>query len=189
MDDRRTVPGMTDMSVMSQYFETMRHFLETQERVMASYLGDAPSARPAVRGRPVAMPMNLPRVTEAVSHAQAVPVVPAPVPVAAPVMAPVAPPPVVAAPAPVMPVAAAPVPAPAPAPAAQAAAVAPATADLHRGQQQQQDPAAPHQRMEHSPQQQIKPSAQGALQQCNAPKSQRQGLEPARAQSRTRLTH
>jgi len=89
MDERRPAPGMTDPSVMSEYFATMRQFLETQERVMSSFLGDGSVARPAMRPRP--LPMALPRVAEL-----AAPVTVAPVP--APVAAPVAPPVVVAAP-------------------------------------------------------------------------------------------
>jgi len=118
MDERRTAPGMADSSVMSEYFATMRQFLETQERVMSSFLGDGGAvARPALRSRP--MPMALPRVAEI-----AAPVlpVPAPVPVAAPVVAAAAPVAVaVAAPVVVAPVAKA----AEPAPVAKAPAVAP----------------------------------------------------------------
>ena len=39
MDQRRPVPGGGDPAVMADYFETMRQFLETQERVMAAYMG------------------------------------------------------------------------------------------------------------------------------------------------------
>ncbi|WP_425259604.1 SDR family NAD(P)-dependent oxidoreductase [Rubrivivax sp. RP6-9] len=120
MDDRRPLPTTADAAVMSDYFDTMRQFLETQERVMSAFLGQ----QPAAPGRPMALrarsaPLVLPRVAE----------VPMPAPVAAPA-APV----VVAAPvAPVAPVSA-PVPAPAPvavakpapAVAAPAAAAAPA---------------------------------------------------------------
>lgn len=115
MDDRRP-PGQTpDAAVMADYFETMRQFLETQERVMSAYMGSAPAAssatpmRPALRTR--GAPLVLPRVAEV---APAVPVAPV-VPVAAPVVAPVAAAPVAAAPAPA-PVVAAPKAAPAPAP-------------------------------------------------------------------------
>ena len=38
MDQRRPPPGPGDPAVMAAYFETMRQFLETQERVMAAYL-------------------------------------------------------------------------------------------------------------------------------------------------------
>ena len=42
MDQRRAAPGGGDPAVMAEYFETMRQFLETQERVMAAYMsGDA----------------------------------------------------------------------------------------------------------------------------------------------------
>jgi acyl transferase domain-containing protein len=115
MDERRTGPGMADMSVMSQYFETMRHFLETQERVMSTYLGEAAPARPVMRSRPVAMPVNTARMVESipqapvVHNAPAAPVVPTvqvaatvAAPEAGPVAAPV-PAAVVAAPAPVQP--------------------------------------------------------------------------------------
>lgn len=105
MDERRTAPGMADSSVMSEYFATMRQFLETQERVMASFLGDSAGARPVMRPRP--MPVALPRVAELPA-----PVAHAPVPVAAPVVMPAAVP------------AAAPVAAAVPAPVAKPAAVA-----------------------------------------------------------------
>lgn len=117
MDERRTSPGPADPSVMSEYFATMRQFLETQERVMASFLGsEAPPARPALRvSRAIA-----PALPRAEVVAPAAPVVIAP-PVAAPVVAAPVAPPVVAA-APVMPPVAPPAPAkaaePAPAPAA-----------------------------------------------------------------------
>jgi len=39
MEQRRSPPGGGDPAVMAEYFETMRHFLETQERVIATYLG------------------------------------------------------------------------------------------------------------------------------------------------------
>ena len=38
MDQRRSAPGGGDPAVMAEYFETMRQFLETQERVMAAYM-------------------------------------------------------------------------------------------------------------------------------------------------------
>jgi acyl transferase domain-containing protein/NAD(P)H-dependent flavin oxidoreductase YrpB (nitropropane dioxygenase family) len=62
MDERRPQPGMTDSPVMSEYFATMRQFLETQERVMSAFLGDASTARPALRASP--LPGALPRVAE-----------------------------------------------------------------------------------------------------------------------------
>ena len=132
MDERRPGPGMAD-SVMSQYFDTMRQFLETQERVMSSYLGEGGGGRPVQRARPMAVPMALPRVSEAVPVA---PVVAPPVAVTVPAPAPVAAP-VPAAPAPVAkaPEAVAPVKAAAPAPAAtvaKAADPAPAGETLSR---------------------------------------------------------
>ena len=93
MDERPMAGGMADSSVMSDYFATMRQFLETQERVMSSFLGDAGAMRPALRGRP--MQMALPRVSEV---APAPVRVPAAVPVQVMMPAPVVP---VAAPAPV----------------------------------------------------------------------------------------
>jgi acyl transferase domain-containing protein len=113
MDERRMAPGVADSSVMSEYFVTMRQFLETQERVMSAFLGEsAAGPRPALRARPA--PLALPRVSEV------------PAPVAVPqvaVAAPVAPVVPVAVTAPVAPVAAAPVAKPvevAPAPVAAA---------------------------------------------------------------------
>jgi len=104
MDERRPAPGMADSSVMSEYFATMRQFLETQERVMSSFLGDASGPRPALRPRP--LPMALPRVAELA--APPVVAVPAPVPVPAPVAVAVA----ASVAAPVVAKAAEPVPAP-----------------------------------------------------------------------------
>jgi acyl transferase domain-containing protein/NAD(P)-dependent dehydrogenase (short-subunit alcohol dehydrogenase family) len=119
MDERRSSAGPTDPTVMSEYFATMRQFLETQERVMSAFLGEAAPARPALRlQRP--LPAALPRVSEVVPPAAAV--VPAPA-VAPAVVA-------VPAPAPARPVeapvakAAAPVPAPAPKATEPAATVA-----------------------------------------------------------------
>jgi acyl transferase domain-containing protein/NAD(P)H-dependent flavin oxidoreductase YrpB (nitropropane dioxygenase family)/NAD(P)-dependent dehydrogenase (short-subunit alcohol dehydrogenase family) len=42
---RKQHPGLAngDSSVMAQYFETMRHFLQTQEAVMAAYMGTSPA--------------------------------------------------------------------------------------------------------------------------------------------------
>ncbi|HMN75225.1 MAG TPA: SDR family NAD(P)-dependent oxidoreductase [Burkholderiaceae bacterium] len=129
MDERRTVSGMADSSVMSEYFATMRQFLETQERVMSTFLGDGAPARPMLRARPL----------PALRQIAELPAVPAPVvpaaaaQVAAPVAAPVVPAaPVPAAravePAPVMKAPAAPAQASAPA----AAAPAPGAAELSR---------------------------------------------------------
>lgn len=124
MDDRPPGSGAADSSVMSDYFDTMRLFLETQERVMSNYLaGDfsaAPAApRPALRPR--SAPLTLPRSAEVV--------VPAAVPMVAPVAAPVAVRPAAVPPAVPVAVAPAPVPVPAPAPVAAApVAAAPAPA-------------------------------------------------------------
>ena len=126
MDERRPLPPAGSSGVMSEYFETMRQFLETQERVMAMFVGEgvAAPARPARLARP-AQPVALARVAEvppAVVPAAVAPVAP-PVVVPAPVMPAPVPAPVAAKPAPVpapvaAPVAAAPV---AAAPAAGAA--------------------------------------------------------------------
>lgn len=126
MTDRRTVPPAAGSpAVMSEYFDTMRQFLETQERVMAMFMGaevSAPAARPVLRplARPTLQP--LPRVAEV----EATPVpqpVPQPVVAAKPVPVAVVPP--APAPAPVpAPVAAAPAPAPVATPAAKPAAPA-----------------------------------------------------------------
>ena len=62
MDERRTASGLADSSVMSEYFLTMRQFLETQERVMAGFHGDGGTVRPAMRARP--QTMVLPRMAE-----------------------------------------------------------------------------------------------------------------------------
>nr|MCU0968097.1 acyltransferase domain-containing protein [Rubrivivax sp.] len=111
MDDRRPPPVTADAAVLAAYFDTMRQFLETQERVMSAYLGQAPSLPAGMRmPRP---PVSLPAV------AQPAPTLPQPVavaPMALPAAAPVAP----RAPAPVA------VPAPAPAAAAHAAPAQPA---------------------------------------------------------------
>lgn len=117
MDERRTVSGMADPSVMSEYFATMRQFLETQERVMASFLGEGAPPRPALRPRP--LPVALPRVAELPAAPAAVVPVPMPATVAAPVVAAAAPLP---AAKPAEPVAKAPA---APAPAGPAVAAAP----------------------------------------------------------------
>lgn len=126
-DERRPPPGMANSAVMSEYFETMRQFLETQERVMGAYLG-----APRTSARALPAPVHAPRMTELAAAPvivptakQHVPVVPAaPAPVRTQAAAPAATP---AAPAP----AATPAPAPAaaaPVPAVAAAAAAPAPA-------------------------------------------------------------
>src|SRR5207253_2583725 len=43
MDDRRPPAATPDAAVMSDYFDTMRQFLETQERVMSAFMGAAPA--------------------------------------------------------------------------------------------------------------------------------------------------
>ncbi len=128
MDERRMAPGMADSSVMSEYFATMRQFLETQERVMSSFLGDSPMpARPAMRP---AATMALPRVAEV---QRPLPPMAAPAPAVMSVVVPVAMPaaaPVMAAPAPLA-VLSVVVKAAAPAPAAKAAEpAAPAAAPM-----------------------------------------------------------
>jgi NAD(P)-dependent dehydrogenase (short-subunit alcohol dehydrogenase family) len=73
MDDRRHPPATADAAVMSEYFETMRQFLETQERVMAAFMGQAQAGnwRPALRPQR-ATPMPLPRAgTEMFAQAPA----------------------------------------------------------------------------------------------------------------------
>lgn len=141
MDDRRTAAGMADSSVMADYFATMRQFLESQERVMCSFLGDAPAERPLARPRFQAV--AAPRVPQLVAPAvMAAPVLAAvapapaitayaPAPMAVPLKAAEPPPrvlepvrrPEVAAPAPIAaPVVAAAAPAPAPAAAQPKAA-------------------------------------------------------------------
>ncbi|RVT54369.1 type I polyketide synthase [Rubrivivax albus] len=120
MDERRHPSGPADPSVMSDYFATMRQFLETQERVMASFLGaDMAPARPALR-MSRAITAALPRVAEVPAPAVVVPPVPAvQAPVAsAPVTVAPAPAPAAVAPVPVAPVPTAPAPVAAPAPAA-----------------------------------------------------------------------
>jgi len=69
MDQRRGPPGGGDPAVMAEYFETMRQFLETQERVMAAYMGgDAASiARALPRPRTQVLPM--PRYADPVAVA------------------------------------------------------------------------------------------------------------------------
>ena len=45
MRRRRQIPKNGEPSVMAEYFDTMRLFLETQERVMATYMGEVSSRR------------------------------------------------------------------------------------------------------------------------------------------------
>lgn len=115
MDERRPLPPAGSSGVMSEYFETMRQFLETQERVMAMFVGEG-VAMPA-------RPSRLPRAVQPVALARVAEVPPAAPAVVPAAVAPMTPPVVV--PAPVMP---APVPAPVaakPAPVAAPVAVAP----------------------------------------------------------------
>ena len=113
MDDRRHPPASGD-AVMAEYFETMRQFLETQERVMTAFMGQPAGGgwRPAMRPqRMAALPLPHPQTAEVV-HPSApaiasVPAAPAPAP---------------------EPIAAMPAPAPAPAPAAAAPSPAPVPA-------------------------------------------------------------
>jgi acyl transferase domain-containing protein/NAD(P)H-dependent flavin oxidoreductase YrpB (nitropropane dioxygenase family) len=103
MDERRTA----DSSVISEYFETMRQFLETQERVMAAFLGEGSVLRPVTRTR--SLPLNAPRVAELAAapavvptaklHVPAPAAAPAPTPVAAAAVKPAPTPAPVAAPA------------------------------------------------------------------------------------------
>ena len=81
MDERRMAPGMADSSVMSDYFATMRHFLEAQERVMTAFLGDAAPARPVLRSPIRPLTMAPPRLAEvAAPVAQVVAAAPATTP-------------------------------------------------------------------------------------------------------------
>lgn len=41
MEQRRPMPSGGDSAVMAEYFETMRQFLETQERVMTAFMGES----------------------------------------------------------------------------------------------------------------------------------------------------
>ncbi|MCB1994310.1 MAG: SDR family NAD(P)-dependent oxidoreductase [Burkholderiaceae bacterium] len=123
MDERRPGAGIADPTVMSDYFDTMRQFLETQERVMASYLGsDLAAAAPRPALRPRSVPLTLPRAAEVM--VPSVPVAAVAMPPAAVPAAPVSVVPPVAAPAAAVPVAAAPVSAPAPVTAAAPTPVA-----------------------------------------------------------------
>ena len=92
MDDRRPLPATANSAVMSEYFETMRQFLETQERVMSAFMGEPAAARPAARQHQRSNPALLvPRLTEYAPASPPVTAAPAPAVVAAPA-------PVVAAP-------------------------------------------------------------------------------------------
>ena len=92
MDERRMAPGVADSSVMSDYFATMRHFLEAQERVMTAFLGDTVPARPVLRSPVRPLTMALPRVAEvAAPVAHVVAAAPATTPVVAKPAEPLAP--------------------------------------------------------------------------------------------------
>ena len=49
MAERRPTPVAGDSAIMSEYFDTMRQFLETQERVMAMFMGEPIVGRDDVR--------------------------------------------------------------------------------------------------------------------------------------------
>lgn len=50
MGGRRQVPAAGEAAIMAEYFETMRQFLETQERIMTMYMGGVSNGRrPALR--------------------------------------------------------------------------------------------------------------------------------------------
>jgi NAD(P)-dependent dehydrogenase (short-subunit alcohol dehydrogenase family) len=66
MDKRRPPPDGSD-PVMIEYFETMREFLVTQERVMSAYLGDATAAPGTSRGLRTATPVALPRAAHRIA--------------------------------------------------------------------------------------------------------------------------
>ncbi len=69
MDQRRPVPGGGDPAVMAEYFETMRQFLETQERVMAAYMtGEAAGVGARALPRPrTAQALPMPRYADPVA--------------------------------------------------------------------------------------------------------------------------
>ncbi len=43
--NRRQTPHASDPGIMAEYFDTMRQFLDTQERIMSMYLGGVPAGR------------------------------------------------------------------------------------------------------------------------------------------------
>jgi acyl transferase domain-containing protein/NAD(P)H-dependent flavin oxidoreductase YrpB (nitropropane dioxygenase family)/NADP-dependent 3-hydroxy acid dehydrogenase YdfG len=49
MAERRPTPVAGDSAIMSEYFDTMRQFLETQERVMAMFMGEPIAGRAEAR--------------------------------------------------------------------------------------------------------------------------------------------
>jgi len=63
MDERRPAPLAGD-AVMAEYFETMRQFLETQERVMTAFMGDASAPRSVGRFQRSAPSLALPRFAD-----------------------------------------------------------------------------------------------------------------------------
>ena len=69
MDQRRPAPSGGDPAVMAEYFETMRQFLETQERVMAAYMtGEAAGVVPArCRAPRTAQALPMPRSADPVA--------------------------------------------------------------------------------------------------------------------------
>lgn len=102
MDNPRSAPAASAQSdVAADYFETMRQFLQTQERVMAMLVGDATG--PAVPRLPRAMPsLSLARSNApAAAPAASVVAMPAPAPVPQPAAAVNIPEPMPAAPQPV----------------------------------------------------------------------------------------
>jgi len=73
MDQRRPAPGGGDPAVMAEYFETMRQFLDTQERVMAAYMTGEPAGVARALPRPrTAQALPTPRYADSVA---AVPVI------------------------------------------------------------------------------------------------------------------
>ncbi len=134
MEQRRSAPIAGDPAVMAEYFDVMRQFLETQERVIGRYFGDSIPVAGRVAARMPRQALSIPspdaeyapqpRVA-ALPRQAAAPVLPAK-PAAEPAPRPAAPAKPVAAapaaaPAPRPAVATKPAPAAAPAPAAEAA--------------------------------------------------------------------
>jgi acyl transferase domain-containing protein/NAD(P)H-dependent flavin oxidoreductase YrpB (nitropropane dioxygenase family)/NADP-dependent 3-hydroxy acid dehydrogenase YdfG len=99
MDQRRPAPSGGDPAVMAEYFETMRQFLETQERVMAAYMtGDAAGVSRALPRQRLAPALPAPRYADQVAAAPLIDAEASP-PVVA--LRPVTPPPVISIPRPV----------------------------------------------------------------------------------------
>ncbi len=66
MEQRRSLPIADDSAVMSEYFDTMRQFLETQDRVMARYFGETVAGRPIALRQPRSIQaLAVSRVSEA----------------------------------------------------------------------------------------------------------------------------